>query len=351
LANGGTANSFNRNNAANYVLDANGNPVTNVAHFDLTSPIANGLQDMSKYLYTRVTYNQYLQQSHGIYIQNQSEFGPLKVLLGLRQEYFEDFLNYNSPAEEQINQDALLPRIGLVYTLNPYINFYGTWVQGYQPQDGAAVINPDAGGPFDPLTSEMFEVGAKSEWFNKRVSATLSLYQITERGGLYNANDVNNPELLTQLGEEVSKGLEVNLTGNILPNWSLVAGYAFNNAKITQADDEAVIGRQKPNAPKNTANLWSKYIFEHGSFKGLGIGFGYNYVSDRFGSIVSSDQPDVFPAYGIVDAALYYKLDKVQFQINVNNVFNDIHWVGGYDVLRAFPGAPRNILTTVSYTF
>jgi iron complex outermembrane receptor protein len=83
----------------------------------------------------------------------------------------------------------------------------------------------------------------------------------------------------------------------------------------------------------------------------LGIGFGYNYVSDRFGSIVSSDQPDVFPAYGIVDAALYYKLDKVQFQINVNNVFNDIHWVGGYDVLRAFPGAPRNILTTVSYTF
>jgi iron complex outermembrane receptor protein len=351
LANGGTANSFNRNNASNYVLDANGNPVTNVAHFDLTSPIANGLQDMSKYIYTQVTYNQYLQQSHGIYVQNQSEFGPLKVLLGLRQEYFKDYLNYNSPEEEQIEQKALLPRVGLVYTLNPNINFYGTWVQGYQPQDGASVINPDAGGPFDPLTSEMFEIGAKSEWFNKRVSATLSLYQITERGGLYNANDPTNPERLTQLGEEESQGIEVNLTGNILPNWSLVAGYAFNDAKITQADDEAVIGRQKPNAPKNTANIWSKYIFENGSLKGLGIGFGYNYVSDRFGSIVSSDQPDVFPAYGIVDAALYYKLDKVQFQINVNNVFNDTHWVGGYDVLRAFPGSPRNIMTTVSYTF
>lgn len=81
LANGGTANAFNPRNAGNYVLDSNGNPVTNVAHFDLTSPIANGLQDMSKYLYTRVTYNQYLQQSHGIYIQNQSEIGALKVLL------------------------------------------------------------------------------------------------------------------------------------------------------------------------------------------------------------------------------------------------------------------------------
>ncbi|MDP3472018.1 MAG: TonB-dependent receptor [Algoriphagus sp.] len=351
LKNGGTANAFNRNNASNYILDSKGNPATNVAHFDLTSSIANGLQDMSKYIYNRVTYNQYLQQSHGIYIQNQSEIGPLKVLLGLRQEYFKDYLNYNSPSEEQIEQKALLPRVGLVYTANPNINFYGTWVKGYQPQDGASVINPDAGGPFDPLASEMLEAGVKSEWFQKRVSATLSFYQIVERGGLYNANDPSNPERLVQLGEEKSKGVEMNITGNILPNWSIVAGYAFNDAKITKADDEEVIGRQKPNAPKNTANIWSKYIFEQGSFKGLGIGFGYNYVSDRLGSIVTADKPDIFPSYGIVDAALYYKLDKVQFQVNVNNLLNDIHWVGGYDVLRAFPGSPRSIMTTVSYTF
>ncbi|WP_297336124.1 TonB-dependent receptor [Algoriphagus sp.] len=351
LQNGGTINFFNPANASNYILDEQGNPVTNVAHFDLTSPTANGIRDMSKYSYTTRTFNQFLQQSHGIYIQNQSEIGDLKVLLGLRQEYFTDNLNYNSPGEVVVDQKALLPRVGLVYTLNPSINLYGTFVQGYQPQSAAAVINPDAGGPFDPLTSEMMEVGAKSEWFNKRVSGTLSFYQIVERGGLYNANDPANPERLVQLGEEQSRGLELNVTGNILPNWSLVAGYAFNDAKITEAENEAVIGRQKPNAPKNTANFWSKYIFENGSLNGLGVGLGYNYVSDRFGSIVSGDQPDIFPSYGIVDAALYYKLDKVQFQVNVNNLFNDIYWVGGYDVIRAFPGSPRSIMTTVSYTF
>ncbi|WP_026947055.1 TonB-dependent receptor [Algoriphagus marincola] len=351
LKNGTATNGFNPANIDNYALDANGNPATNVAHFDLTSPTANGMRDMSNYIYNTVTFNQFLQQSHGIYLQNQSEIGPLKVLLGLRQEYFTDYLNYNSPAEEKVDQQALLPRVGLVYTLNPTINFYGTWVQGYQPQGAAGIINPEAGGPFDPLTSEMFEVGAKSEWFNKRVSATLSLYQIVERGGLYNANDPNNPERLVQLGEEESQGVELNVTGNILPNWSIVAGYAFNDAKITQADDESVIGRQKPNAPRNTANFWSKYIFENGSLNGLGIGLGYNYVSDRFGSIVSSERPDVFPSYGIIDAALYYKIDKVQFQVNVNNLTDKTHWVGGYDVIRAFPGAPRNIMTTVSYTF
>ncbi len=351
LQNGGTSNVFNPANAANYVMDANGNPATNVGHFDLTSPIANGMRDMSGYRYIQRTFNQFMQESHGIYLQNQSEFGPLKVLLGLRQEYFNDYLNYNSPAEETVDQQALLPRVGLVYSIHPTTNLYGTWVQGYQPQTAAAFINPEAGGPFDPLTSEMLEFGSKSNLFNDQLSATLAFYQIVERGGLYNANDPTNPERLVQLGEEEARGFELNLSGNILPNWSIVAGYAFNDAKITAADEESVIGRQKPNAPRHTANVWTKYIFEGGAFKDLGIGLGYNHVSERFGSIVSAEEPDVFPSYGIVDTALFYKLDKVQFQININNVFDETHWVGGYDVIRAFPGSPRNILTTVSYSF
>lgn len=351
LQNGTATNVFNPENAENYVLDADGNPVTNVAHFDLTSPTANGIRDMSDYVYNTRSFNQFLQQAHGVYIQNQTDIGKLKILLGLRQEYFMDFLNYNSDTEQEVEQSTLLPRVGLVFALDPNINLYGTWVQGYQPQITAAIINPEAGGPFDPLTSEMIEFGAKSEWFNNRLSATVSFYQIIERGGLYNADDPDNPERLVQLGEERARGVEINLSGNILPNWSMVAGYAFNDAEITQSDQEDIIGRQKPNAPRNSVNLWTKYIIENGSVKGLGIGFGYNYVSERLGSIVSASEPDVFPSYGIFDAALYYKLNKVQFQINVNNVLDETHWVGGYDVIRAFPGSPRAIMTTVSYTF
>ena len=352
LQNGSATNVFNPANAANYVLDADGNPVTNVAHFDLTSATANGIRDMSDYIYTTRNFNQFLQQAHGIYLQNQTDIGRLKILLGLRQEYFVDYLDYNSDTEQEVEQSTLLPRVGLVFTLNPNVNLYGTWVQGYQPQNTAAIINPEAGGPFDPLTSEMIEFGAKSEWLDNRLSATIAVYQIIERGGLYNADDPDNPERLVQLGEERSRGLEINLSGNILPNWSIVAGYAFNDAEITRSDQEDVIGRQKPNAPRNSANLWTKYIIDSGKAKGLGIGLGYNYVSERLGSIVSSSSvPDVFPSYGIFDAALYYRLNKVQFQINVNNVFDKIHWVGGYDVIRAFPGRPRAIMTTVSYTF
>lgn len=223
---------------------------------------------------------------------------------------------------------------------------------GFQPQSAADIINPDAGGPFDPLESELFEMGAKSDWFNGRLSASLALYLLRQTGELYNADDAANPERLVQIGEEEAKGFELDITGNILPNWSLVAGYAFNDAQFINSDDPAEIGRQKPNAPRHMANLWTKYIFNKGPYEGLGFGAGYNFVSERFGSIVASGaNPTTFPSYGLFDAAVYYSLNKVQIQLNVNNLFNKTHWVGGYDFIRAFPGAPRNVMTTVSYTF
>lgn len=131
LLNGGATNVFNPANIADYVLDEDGNPATNVGHFDLSSPTANGLRDMSDYVYRTTTFNQFLQRSHGVYLQNQASWGDFKLLFGLRQEFFRDFVNYNTEDEEQIDQDVFLPRIGLVYTLNPNINLYGTWVQAF----------------------------------------------------------------------------------------------------------------------------------------------------------------------------------------------------------------------------
>lgn len=344
-------NSYNPENKSDYLLDSNGNPVPIVAHFDLTDPFANQMRDMSKYIYSTSNFAPSKLNSHGFYIQEQASIGNLKVLLGLRQEFYRDVLNYKVGTEEDVTQDALIPRLGLVYSISPKINVYGTYVQGFQPQTATVINNPDAGGPFDPLTSELLEMGAKSEWFDGKLSGSLALYNLKERGSLYNANEPGQPDLLVQNGEEISKGVEIDLAGNITPNWSITVSYAFNDAVITQSDDENLIGRQKPNAPRNTGNIWSKYLIKEGKLAGLGFGFGANFVSERFGSLGSSDNPPIFPSYELFDAAVYYKMNRFQIQMNVNNLFDKTHWVGGYDYLRAFPGAPRNAMTTISYIF
>lgn len=348
----GTAvNTFNPRNIGQYVLDKNGNPVANVPFFDLTADNTNNLKDMSKYVYTQTEYAPYRQVSHGFYLQNQMKWGNLNLLFGLRNDFFLDRTRLNSANEKKTSQHAFLPRFGLVYSITPNVNLYSTWAKGYQPQAASVVSNPKAGGPFDPEKSELYEVGAKTEWFNKRLSATLSVFHLSQRGTLYSANDATNTELMEQVGKEVSKGFEVDIMGQILPNWGLSANYSFNEAKITETKNDRERGLQKPNTPKHSGGFWTKYMIPDGYLKGLGIGMGYNFVSERLGTVSRTAFPISLPAYGVADMAIYYKINNIQIQINANNFLNKTYWVGGYDALGVFPGMPFNLKTTLSYKF
>ena len=52
----------------------------------------------------------------------------------------------------------------------------------------------------------------------------------------------------------------------------------------------------------------------------------------------------------MLDAALYYRYEKIQLAVNFDNILDKTHWIGGYDFNRLFPGAPRNFLATITYT-
>lgn len=88
----------------------------------------------------------------------------------------------------------------------------------------------------------------------------------------------------------------------------------------------------------------------HGALKGFGIGLGANYVGSRNGQIDRAN-PIVLPEYYLLDAALYYRTGRVQLQLNLNNLLDKRHWVGGYDTVRVYPGAPRNAKATLTYRF
>lgn len=350
-ADNGAINSYNASRASNYLLDSKGNPVPNVPHFDLTAGNPYVLRDMSKYFYTVVNYAPSLLRTQGVYLQDQIQVGKLQALIGVRQDYFTDVLNFSTENEVEVTQGAFLPRLGLVYSATKNINAYATYVTGYQPQSASAINNPLAGGPFNPLESELLEAGVKTEWLAQRLVISAAVYNLVVNGQLYNAGDAGNPERLVQTGEEVAQGFEFDVIGQLATNWSLTANYAFNDASITQSANEEFIGRQKPNAPKHQGNLWTKYTVNKGQLAGLGFGIGSNFVSERFGSIVPTGQdPKVFPSYQLWNAGIYYGIKKVRLQLNINNFTNKTHWVGGYDYLRAFPGAPRNWLATISYT-
>ena len=357
LKNGKTTTTFNPARLNTYVVDANNNPVTNVPVFDLNKPTTgNVMKETGKYIFTSGNTKPTLQTSHGVYLQEQLEVSIVKLLLGLRKEFFMDYINYKENNEEKIEQQALIPRVGLVITANDNINFYSTWMKGFEPQTAAIQSDPDRyGGPFDPVYSELYEMGVKTDWFNNRLSATASVFKIIQQNSLYDAFPavIGKPDLKMQIGEEESNGFEFDLAGEITPNWSILANYAYIDARITKTaqNNEKDFDMQRPSTPRHSGNIWTKYIITEGPLKHLGFGAGYNFVTERYGQVGRRTNTTVYPGYGLVNAVLYYKINQIQLQLNLNNVLNQTHWVGGYDKLRSFPGAPRNINASVTYKF
>ena len=352
LKNGGTAKTFNVKKSLDYLLDENKNPRTNVPAFDLNSSAGNRYQDISKYIYESKDVKPSDQYTNGVYLQEQITWHKLQLLLGARMEWFTDVTQNKNGSESKTHQHAFTPRVGLVYSVVPSTNVYATWIRGFEPQSVAVQSNPGSGGPFDPVESELWEIGAKGEYLNKRLSVTTALFSLRQKNTLYNAGVSGQPDLMVPIGEELSRGVEFDVSGRILPYWSIMANYAFNVAEISKAPEGTKdLNLQRPGTPRHSANLWTKFIVPAGMLRNLGIGVGLNGVSERKGQVGRRENVVAYPGYALLNLALYYKVQEVQIQVNLNNALNKQYYISGYDRLRSFPGAPRNINLTINYRF
>ncbi|GGE96137.1 TonB-dependent siderophore receptor [Flavobacterium limi] len=353
------AGSFVPANASNYqtvTIDGIVMPKPNVTYFNLNNPKYTVTSPEDYTLNVRTALPSALTTTNSIYIQDQIQWAKFTFLLGLRNEWFKDITNYKTNNELTVKKSALLPRVGVTYAVNNSINVYTTYLEGYQPQSNTVSLMPQtgslpAGSQFDPLKSNLKEVGIKATFLNNSMSFNAAVYEINQRNILMNANDPVNPDLLVTRGGERSRGFECDLAGFIIPDWQINASYSYIDAEITNDRDASLIGARKQNTPKNSANLWTRYNFRSDSaLDNFGIGFGIQYQSSK---IPWFTRDFTIPDFTIFDAALYYKPNKSNMQIalNAGNVFNRTYWLGAQNYLRLFPGAPRNATLTVTYKF
>ncbi|MEM6843332.1 MAG: TonB-dependent receptor [Bacteroidota bacterium] len=352
---GGVASGYDPSQSQLFLFE-NGRPVPNVPHFDLQNPNYTIGYPQEYIVNSNLPQPSTRYFTYGFYVQDQITLGRFKALLALRQENYRDVVGYKTDQEETVEQDKLLPRLGLVYELTDRINLYGTYTESFQPQSPGVITDPLAGGPFDPLSANMWEFGAKSLFFDGQFSANFALYRIEQNNILVNANDPSNPDLLEQRGQEVAQGIEMDIIGNPLPNLSINFNYAYNLAEITESDNEAEVGRIKENAPEHQGGIWAKYTFASGALDGVGVALGGNFVTERntfdtFREVGGEQLGLTLPSYVLFDAALFYRVNRFNIAANFYNLLDETHWVGGYSFTRLFPGAPRNFLLSVGYTF
>ena len=362
--NGGQAN-YNPANPDNYQqMTINGvrTPVPAGAYFNLENPF-NGARNTSNYAVSNLS--QYLPanltSSDGIYIQNQFKVGKFSALVNLRYEWFTDVFAYKSNNEQEFKTTAFVPRIGFTYEVSKSISAYATYLKGFQPHTNTVSLSPTAEGffwaaspsRFDPLESSLKELGLKAEFLNGKVFANLALFDIIQKNILL--GDTYDLDNLTTRGEQRSRGFEIDLSGYVSSNFQLIASYGYNNAEIVEDAIEAFIGERIGGAPKHNANFWGRYDFVNKTLNGIGIGFGAQYVDERYTWYNPTYTTDrvLLPSYTVFDAALYYKPANsgIQLTLKANNLFDKTYWLGGLNPSRLGPGAQRNVLLNATYRF
>jgi iron complex outermembrane recepter protein len=278
----------------------------------------------------------------GVYAQNLLSVGEqFKVLLGGRfDQVFQNFEDNFTGVSEYSEPSAFSPRVGIVYQPIEPISLYAGWSRSFEPQTG----RDREGNPFVPIRGEQFEVGIKTELLDGRLALNLAAYQITRQNDFL--PDPVDLDFSIQTGEQRSRGIEFDVTGEPLPGLRLIAGYAYTDARITEGTPD-IEGNPLGGVPQHQANFWAVYEIQAGTLEGLGLGAGVFLVGDR---PANSENSFTLPSYLLTNAVVYYRRDNWRVQLNVDNLF-DVKYFPNISDIGVIVGEPFTIRGTVSVTF
>lgn len=285
----------------------------------------------------------------GVFVQDQVALTErLKVLAGARFERFEheyeSFVPQNPPGSRNwdTSHNAVTPRLGVTYDLTDTVAVYANTARSFKPNTGAR----REGGGFKPEEGKSYEMGIKWEALDRQLSVDAAVYQIEKRNVL--TPDPLDTTFNVAAGEVRSRGFDLNVAGNLTPEWRVIGGYAYVDAEVTK-DISIPSGTRLLNVPKNSFSLLNVYEFQDGGLKGLGLGLGTRYVDERAGNTAASTF--TMDSYTVVDLLGYYKVnERIRLNLDLKNLFDADYEEGAFGGVYAYPGAPRTVQAGISYT-
>ncbi|NOU21774.1 MAG: TonB-dependent siderophore receptor, partial [Methyloglobulus sp.] len=273
--------------------------------------------------------------NYGLYLQDQIKLPfNVHVMGGLRYQYVHqtNAALDGTPGTPQTD-DAVTPRVGLLWQPQKWLSLYSNYAENFGANAGKFAIGNKL---LPPESAQQWEVGAKTEFFGGRLRATLAYYDLTKQ----NVATVDPTRLLgcgggscfTAAGEVRSRGPELDIQGEILPGWNVIATYANQDVRITKSNDTAatnnefLVGQRLQFVPRNVGSVWSTYEVQQGDFKGFKVGGGVN-LQD---GVVNANNTFKSPGYALLSLLAGYSFEvgksKVTAQLNVDNLLDKTYF-------------------------
>ncbi len=272
----------------------------------------------------------------------------LKLLLGGRVVNY-TVTGYNPTYRES---GRFVPYVGAVYDLNDTYSVYASYTDIFMPQES---YNRDRDNKLlEPDEGQNWELGLKADFLDGRVNASAAYFEIHEDNRSVSDDDYNNlkptPSNYAFKGTQaVTKGYELEMSGELAPGWQLQAGYTH---KIVRDDKDVKISTFEP---EDQVSLYTTYKLK-GNLDKLTVGGGARWQSVGWQNIYNSPRGgyEEFSqeAYWLVDLMTRYQFTKnVSATLNINNVFDKSYYtnIGFYN--SAAYGEPRNFMLSTRWDF
>ncbi|HZV09644.1 MAG TPA: TonB-dependent receptor, partial [Novosphingobium sp.] len=216
-----------------------------------------------------------------------------------------------------------------------------------------------------------YEVGTKWDLFHNALALSFDLFQTRTTNARTTAGDGTS---VAFVGLKRVRGIELGLSGNITPAWSVFGGYTYMDSIVLDAGTTktttgtyvayapaAATGKPFPNTPKNSFTLFTTYKATHR----LTLGGGAIYMSKVYGGFSDSRQANAdgtvtilktratyVPAYWRFDANASYKLnDFLTLKLSALNLTNKLYYDQAYATHYAHQAAGRTVIGTVSVKY
>jgi iron complex outermembrane receptor protein len=296
------------------------------------------------------------QKATGIYVQDQMDLTEQwKLLVGVRYDTFDQELRdlRGLTALQSQSKTATSPRAGLVFEATPNISVYTSFSKGFRPNSGADALN----NAFKPEKSESAELGLKVQSDDGELTGTVAIYT-AEKSNFLTA-DPANANFSIAAGEAKSRGLEVDIAGQLSDDLTLSASYAYTDAFVSKPAADFNFGNPLPagapliNIPKHSGTLLLMRDVRLADAT-WSYGGSLNYVGQRLGE---TGVPAALPIFNLPSYTLlnlmggYAPNDNLKFTLNVTNVTDKEYFPSSYARIWVAPGQPRAFTLRAAYSF
>jgi iron complex outermembrane receptor protein len=306
--------------------------------------------------------------AYGGYIQDLAELPwRIFVLGGVRMNWAKSFENFAGVFEgvTDVHERPANPRAGLLWQANDHVSIYGSYSSNY----GSSALGSNSPGQkfLPPESADQVEFGAKTEWLDRRLTASTAIYRIIKHN--VPAPDPSNPEVTIAIGTARTQGVEFDVAGQVTNDLRVIASYSSLQA-VTTSDTNSIPstgipseqGLAFPSVPHVTGSLWATWEPRQGQFKGLRLGGGLNghageqayqtYYGVNFNPLGLEADRTSSTAIVHLMAGYEHAWSKalISAQVNIGNLTNR-HYFSNVNVGQAQPGAPFNILPALEIKF